>query len=107
MIGDAERQGWKEIETELEDSVFRGGVSGKILRKPGSDPKEALLSATVQEWIRFEQGQGQEHHDHYFLFVGEMWQALGMDLDGKDREVPWSAAFIENIRVKENIGVTH
>ncbi len=23
-----------------------------------------------------------------------MWQALGMDLDGKDRDQPWSAAFI-------------
>lgn len=94
VIGDAERQGWKEIETELEGSMFHGVVSGKYLREPESGAKEALLSATVKEWIRFERDEGKEHHNPYFQFVGEMWQALGMALDGRDREIPWSAAFI-------------
>jgi hypothetical protein len=35
-----------------------------------------------------------ENEDPFFLFIGEMWQALGADFDGKDRDVPWSAAFI-------------
>jgi hypothetical protein len=72
VIGDAEREGWKEIETELEGSLLQGVVAGKFLRKPESDAKEALLSETVKEWIRFERGEGRENDDPFFLFVGEM-----------------------------------
>lgn len=102
MIGDAQRPEWKEIDTELEGSKFHGVVSGKFLRRPESDAKEALLSATAKEWIRFERGQGKEDQVPFFRFVGEMWQALGSDLDGKDKDAPWSAAFISFVVRKAN-----
>ena len=69
VTGDADRPGWKKIETELKGSKLNDVVSGKFLRKPESDAKEALLEETVKEWIRFERGQGREHHDPFFLFL--------------------------------------
>ena len=94
VLGDAEREGWKEIEVEIEGAVRRGVVAGRFLRESESEPKERLLAEAIEEWIRFERGDGREHHAPFFEHVGEMWRSLGMSLDGKDRDVPWSAAFI-------------
>ncbi len=94
VLGDASRQGWKEITVELDGTTLNGVVSGKFLRALESDAKEALLHETVKEWIRFERGQGKETQDPFFRFVGEMWQAINIDLDGRNNDVPWFAAFI-------------
>lgn len=41
-----------------------------------------------------EEGPGKETSSPFYRFIGEMWQALGSPLDGRDTDVPWSAAAI-------------
>ncbi|MDQ3565504.1 MAG: DUF2272 domain-containing protein [Pseudomonadota bacterium] len=98
-IGPASAAGWVEIAAELNGATKRGLVKAEIdglpsLREPVSPAREALVAEAIKEWLRFEKGQGLEHHDPFFKFVGQMWQAIGQNLDGKDRDVPWSAAAI-------------
>jgi len=98
-IGPASAVGWVEIDAEINGATKRGVVKGEIdglpsLREPVSTAREALVAEAIKEWLRFEKGQGLEHHDPFFKFVGEMWEAIGQHLDGKDRDVPWSAATI-------------
>ena len=76
-----------------------GYVFAYYLRAPLSDEREALLRTTISEWLRFDKGRGDEKAEPYFRFVGEMWQAIGENYDGRStyangRDVPWSAAFI-------------
>jgi hypothetical protein len=59
-----------------------------------SAEREALIAEAIKEWLRFERGLGLEHQTPFFKFVGEMWRAINLDLDGKDRDTPWSAAAI-------------
>ncbi|MCR9085988.1 MAG: DUF2272 domain-containing protein [Rhodobacteraceae bacterium] len=86
--------GWVRISASVDGADREGFVSELHLRDPVSDGREVLLAATIAEWLRFEQGLGKEFQTPYSDFVGEMWQAIGMDLDGNDRDVPWSAACI-------------
>lgn len=71
-----------------------GFVPHPSLREPVSDSREALVAAAIKQWLRFAMGQGKETTDPFFKFVGEMWKAIGLKLDGKDADVPWSAAAI-------------
>lgn len=98
-IGPATKPGWLEIQAEVDGNSKSGVIKAEIdglsaLREPVSAEKEALVAQAIKEWVRFEKGQGLEFTDPFFKFVGEMWKAIGMDLDGKDRDVPWSAAAI-------------
>lgn len=95
----AEMSGWLRIKAEVDGASTEGVVKAEIdgqpsLRDPVSPPREALVGEAIKEWLRFEQGQGKEHVDPFFKFVGEMWKAIGLNLDGRDRGVPWSAAAI-------------
>lgn len=83
-----------EVETVIDGQTLRGFVSSTFLRELVSPAKEVLISAAVKEWLRFEQGDGLEFQDPFFRFVGEYWRAIGHNLDGRDRDQPWSAAFI-------------
>lgn len=98
-IGPATVPGWTEVKTMIDDTNHTGVVKSAIdgipsLRDPVAPAREALAAQAIKEWLRFERGQGKEHHSPFYKFVGEMWQAIGMDLNGKDRDVPWSAAAI-------------
>ena len=64
------------------------------LRDPVSASREALVSEAIKEWLRFEQGLGKETVDPFYKFIGEMWKAIDINLDGKDTDQPWSAAAI-------------
>jgi hypothetical protein len=86
--------GWIKVEAEIEGQLKQGYVSARLLRDPVSDAKEALIAGAIAEWLRFDKGIRLEHQSPQFRYVGEMWRAIGMNLDGKDRDVPWSAAFI-------------
>jgi hypothetical protein len=83
-----------EVETIINGSTQRGFVSAAFLRPPVSDRKEALISSAVQEWLRFELGNKLEYEDPQYRYVGEYWSKIGLNLDGRDRDQPWSAAFI-------------
>ncbi len=85
---------WRRVRTELDGAAREGFVSGRFLRPPVSAPREALIAAAVGEWRRFEMGLGRETDDPFFRFVGEMWASIGLDLDGRDDDIPWSAAAI-------------
>lgn len=99
-IGAAAVTGWVEIEAEIDGRTETGVVKAEIdglmsLREPVSLAREALVAEAIKEWLRFEKGQGKEHIDPFFKFVGEMWKAIGLNhLDGRDRGTPWSAAAI-------------
>jgi hypothetical protein len=86
-----------EVETIINGSTVRGFISAAFLRKPVSDAKEALISAAVKEWLRFERGNKLEYDDPQYKYVGEYWSKLSLPHDGRDRDIPWSAAFISFI----------
>jgi hypothetical protein len=97
--GPDDQTGWVKIKADINgvslDGVVKGEIDGKpSLREPVSAAREALVAEAIKEWLRFEKGQGMEHHEPFFKFVGEMFQAIGLNLDGKDRDTPWSAAAI-------------
>jgi hypothetical protein len=83
-----------EVETVVNGSTLRGFVSAAFLRKPVSAAKEAFISAAVKEWLRFDRGNKLEYEDPQYRYIGEYWQKIGLNLGGRDRDQPWSAAFI-------------
>jgi hypothetical protein len=90
---------WIKVKVDVDGTQTEGFVKKEIngvttLRSPVSAGREALVAQAIKEWLRFERGEGQETHDPYYKFVGEMWQAIGVNLDGRDDDVPWSAAAI-------------
>jgi hypothetical protein len=98
-VGPASVAGWTEIKTKINGADHTGVVKSEIagvpsLRDPVDPAREALVAQGIKEWLRFERGQGKEHHSPFFKFVGQMWKEISMDLDGQDRDVPWSAAAI-------------
>ena len=97
VLGDAPVDGWKRVRSSVAGSSVVGFVAGKHLREPVSPMKEALITEAAAQWERFDRGHGPENIEPFAGFVGEMWQALGRDLDGRDRDEPWSAAFISFI----------
>jgi hypothetical protein len=83
-----------KVKTTFAGAMIEGFASAAFLRPLVSAPKEALISAAAHEWLRFEQSDKSEIDDPQFKIVGEYWQAIGLNLDGNDRDQPWSAAFI-------------
>jgi hypothetical protein len=94
-VESADEPGWVSCKAEIEGRDVTGFVSRRFLRAPLSDSRERLVASVFTEWMRFKRGLGPEHHDPFFRFVGEMWNAINLGhLDGRDRDVPWSAAAI-------------
>jgi len=93
-VRNADVDGWVQCKAEIGEEEIEGFVSRKFLRERLTKNREKLVASVHREWMRFMRGTGKEHHDPYFLFVGEMWRALGINLDGTDRDTPWSAAAI-------------
>jgi hypothetical protein len=98
LIGDPDAD-WSKIKVELGGASYEGYVKRAIndipsLRPRASDAREALVAEAITEWHRFEKGEGQEDDAPFYRYVGQMWQAIGINLDGRDRNVPWSAAAI-------------
>lgn len=97
VLGDADTPGWKSVRVKINGNEREGFVHGAFLRDLASSAKEDLMNAAIREWIRFNRGTGKEHHNPFFKYVGKMWASIGHNLDGKDRDVPWSAAFISSL----------
>jgi hypothetical protein len=99
---------WHFVQTKLNKADVKGFVAVEIpaqpatgfvphpsLRTPVSGAREALVSAAIEQWLRFAKGMGRENADPFYRFVGEMWKAIKIpNLDGKDVDTPWSAAAI-------------
>jgi hypothetical protein len=94
VTGSSGTPGWVNVKTTLGGNQLSGVVAARRLRNPVSDPKEKLMSAAVAEWLRFDNGTGRENDAPFFRHIGEMWNAISLNLDGRDRDQPWSAAFI-------------
>lgn len=94
---DQPNQQFVEVETNLENGPVRGFVRSDFLRPPVGALKEALLQEAVREWIRFDRGNGRETADPFFRFIADFWRAIGLNLDGRDTDQPWSAAYISFI----------
>lgn len=94
VTGQADANGFVPATAELDGRQASGFVSARFLRAPASDLREALIAQAVEQWLRFARGLGKEQVDPFFRFVGEMFKSIGLKLDGRDRDVPWSAAFI-------------
>lgn len=90
VLGMAPNPAWRRVRI----AGTEGYVAGRYLRSPKPPRIEALLAAATAEWLRFGKGGGLEYLDPYYKYVGEMWRAIDLNLDGRDRETPWSAAFI-------------
>lgn len=83
-----------EVKTTVGGSLVQGFASAAFLRQPVSAAKEALITAAVKEWLRFDRGNKLEFEDPQYKYVGEYWSKIGLNLDGRNRDQPWSAAFI-------------
>jgi hypothetical protein len=93
-LSDADQNGWVKVRADVEGTAREGLVSGKFLRNPVAKAREALVAEAISEWLRFERGLGRETVDPFFKYVGEMWDAINLSLDGRDSDVPWSATAI-------------
>jgi hypothetical protein len=91
-LGPAEAEGWSQVSAEVDGQRLEGFVASQFLRDAVGGAREALIAAGVREWLRFEKGLGQETVAPFHRYVGEMWQAIGLHLDGRDADQPWSAA---------------
>jgi hypothetical protein len=91
-VDDAELLDWARVSAELAGEAVTGYVKASYLRQPAAPAREALIAAAVAEWLRFEKGLGRESSQPFAGYVGEMWRAIGLELDGFDSDVPWSAA---------------
>jgi len=100
VIAGASVDRWWKVETVIDGASLTGFVSSAFLRQPLGAKKEALLSAAVTEWLRFNMGNGLETRDPYYKYVGEYWQKLNLPHDGRDTEIYWSAVFISFIARK-------
>lgn len=85
---------WARVETELDGAVVEGFAAGSRLRDPGPASVDRLVREAGRELRRFRFGDGREDLPPFAGFIGEMWRAIGLDLDGTNRDIPWSAAFI-------------
>lgn len=69
---------------------------------------DALVSACLTELARFENGTRTETQDPQFRHVGEYWQSIGINFDGRtvqDGERPaWSSAFVSFVVRKAGAG---
>lgn len=77
--------GWRKVVSGKDSGV----VAERYLRPPIAPEVEALLRKTIDEWLRFDTGSGEEDKDPYYKYIGEMWEALGQKLTGKDTSAPW------------------
>lgn len=93
-VGPQQGDRWIPCRAEVDGVERQVFISKNVLRDRVSPAKERLMRECVKQWLRFDRGRAQEHESPQFQFVGEFWQAVGLDLDGRDRDVPWSAAFI-------------
>lgn len=97
-LAPVDANGWVSAQATVNGVLRQGFVKERLLRDPASDAKESLITAAVAEWVRFERGTGREDLPPFFTFVGEMWKQVGEpNLDGRNRDQPWSAAFISFI----------
>lgn len=85
VSGEPDANGWVSASSVIGGATRQGFVAAKFLREAAAPSIEALLAAARREWRRFEHGRGEEHLDPFAGFVGEMWKAIGEDLDGRDR----------------------
>jgi hypothetical protein len=97
LLGQPSGQDFVEVETSLGNGPVRGFVRSDFLRQPVGALKEALLQEAIREWIRFGRGSGNETADPFFEFIADFWQSIGLNLDGRDTDQPWSAAYISFI----------
>jgi hypothetical protein len=104
---DGAPEAWERIRAEVNGRLVEGMVKKVIspqpatgfvekvsLRAAESAMREALVAEAVREWNRFAKGLGKESEDPFFRFVGDMWSAIGENHDGRDVDIPWSAAAI-------------
>jgi hypothetical protein len=63
------------------------------LRDPASAAREALVATAVEQWLRFDKGNGKEMVEPYSGFIGEMWTAFDKPHTGKTN-LPWSAVAV-------------
>lgn len=93
-VTEADVKGWISCTAQISGKESKGFVSTNYVRVPLTKNREKLVATVHREWMRFARGAGQEHLDPYYKYVGEMWKAIKINLDGTDRDTPWSAAAI-------------
>lgn len=94
--GPADQRFW-EVETTINGVLQRGYASPTYLRPEESDLKERLIESAAKEWFFFKRGSGQEYDSPFYERIGEYWQRIGENYDGRDRDAYWSAVFISFI----------
>jgi hypothetical protein len=100
FISGKENDRFWTIKALVDSTTKQGFASAKFLRPLVSDRKEALISAVVQEWLRFDRGKKKETDSTHIKIVGEYWKSIGFnDRDGNNAN-PWSAAFISSMMKK-------
>jgi hypothetical protein len=100
ISGDPNIDRFLKVKATIGGTVKEGFASAAFLRPLVSAPKEALISAAAEQWLRFDRSNKSEIDDPQYKIVGEYWQAIGLNLNGFNRDQPWSAAFISFVARK-------
>lgn len=58
---------------------------------------ERIVNIAEGERYFFGNGSHLEHHEGYSRRVGLYWKSLGYNVDGRNRNWPWSAAFVSYV----------
>jgi hypothetical protein len=110
VVDDNPSVDWVKVKAKIKESEIIGYVKRVIngvfsLRELVAAHREALVKNAIKQWMRFDQGQGVEYNKPYSGYVGEMWKSIELNLDGNDRDMPWSAAFISFVVRKSSAEV--
>jgi hypothetical protein len=100
VSGDPNVDRFLKVKATIGGTVKEGFASAAFLRPLVSAPKEALISVAAEQWLRFDRSNKSEIDDPQYKIVGEYWQAIDLNLNGKNRDQPWSAAFISFVARK-------
>jgi hypothetical protein len=97
ILESAPGDAFQKVRATVDGQAREGFASRKYLRQPLSDPREAIIRAAVDEWVRFGRGRGLEFVEPFSSRVHDYWVPLGEEFTGMVRGQPWSAAFISFI----------
>lgn len=113
VYGDPTPNGYLRATVDVDGERLEGFISNAYLRDPEAPQIERLIQEAVDQWERFDRGNGIETNEPYSSYINEMWTARGYpNLTGRDTDWYWSAAcmsfFLENANyTKTKLSISH
>ena len=81
VSGDRNVDRFLKVKATVGGAVKEGFASAAFIRPLVSAPKEALISAAAEQWLKFDRSNKSEVDDPQYKIVGAYWQAIGLNLE--------------------------